>query len=439
MALGITKKGDAGNNKILGAGLDDNLSGLAGNDTLMGMAGNDTLDGGNGNDSLDGGNGNDVLTGGDGNDKLLGGSGNDKLDGGKGNDTIDGGAGKDTLIGGAGTDSMTGGDGDDYYYVDNVGDKVIETNKNVTTGGKDTVEATSNYTLGENIENLILKDVLGKGTNGTGNSGANTITGSEGDNVLNGMAGNDKLDAGGGDDTLDGGLGMDTLIGGDGSDLYIMNNLEDKIVETAQNGDQDQIFAKNISVDLGQFDNVEVLTLSGANATDGTGNELDNLIQEEAGGTTDNNLNGGDGNDSINGEGGNDTLEGGAGNDEIDGGDGEDTAIFNGNQDTDYQITVNVDTDVPQIIVQFIGTDSSVTDEGTDILSNVEILQFADGNRYNAAQVIKNGGIDGVQPLAPGEDLTPTDATPTDITTTDVGTSSTALQIIGVPTDPLLA
>jgi Ca2+-binding RTX toxin-like protein len=430
MALGITKKGDAGHNKILGAGLDDNLSGMAGNDTLMGMAGNDTLDGGNGNDSLDGGNGNDVLTGGDGTDKLLGGSGNDKLDGGKGNDVIDAGAGKDTLIGGAGTDSMTGGDGDDYYYVDNVGDTVTESNKNVTTGGKDTVEATSNYTLGANIENLVLKDALGKGTNGTGNDGNNAITGSEGDNVLDGMAGNDKLNAGGGDDTLDGGLGMDTLTGGDGSDLYLMNNLEDKIIETAQNGDQDQIVA-TVSYDLSQADNVEMLTLSGAKATDGTGNELDNLIQEEADGTTDNNLNGGDGNDTINGEGGNDTLEGGAGDDEIDGGDGEDTATFNGNQDDDYQVTVNIDTDVPQIIVKFIGNDPSA-DEGTDILSNVEILQFSDGNRYNAAEVIDNGGIDNLEPLAPGEELPSTD----EEITTD---TSAALQIIGVPTDSLFA
>ncbi len=393
MATGIVKKGTAGHDKIIGAALDDNLQGLAGNDTLSGLAGNDTLDGGLGNDSLDGGNGNDVLIGFDGNDKLIGGSGNDKLDGGKGNDTLDGGAGKDTLIGGAGTDSMTGGDGDDYYYVDNIGDKIIESNKTVTTGGNDTVEATSNYILGLNIENLILKDSQGKGTNGTGNAGNNTITGSEGDNVINGMAGNDKLNAGGGDDTLDGGLGMDTLIGGDGSDVYIMNNLQDVIIETAANGDEDQIIS-SVTFDLSQADNVEFLTLSGSKNIDGTGNELNNLIQERADGTTNNNLSGGDGEDTLLSAGGDDTLEGGAGNDELDGGDGNDTAIFNGVQD-DYKITVNVDTEVPQIIVEFVNTGNAEgTDEGTDILSNIENIQFSDGTYLNVVEIFANEGLD---------------------------------------------
>ncbi len=393
MATGIVKKGTAGHDKIIGAALDDNLQGLAGNDTLSGLAGNDTLDGGLGNDSLDGGNGNDVLIGFDGTDKLIGGSGDDKLDGGKGNDTLDGGAGKDTLIGGIGTDSMTGGDGNDYYYVDNIGDKVIESNKTVTTGGNDTVEATSNYILGLNIENLILKDSQGKGTNGTGNAGNNTITGSEGNNVINGMAGNDKLNAGGGDDTLDGGLGMDTLIGGDGSDVYIMNNLQDVIIETAANGDEDQIIS-SVTFDLSQADNVEFLTLSGSKDTDGTGNELNNLIQEQADGTTNNNLSGADGDDTLLGAGGDDTLEGGAGNDELDGGDGNDTAIFSGSQDNDYQITVNVDTEVPQIIVQFINTENpEATDEGTDILSNIENIEFSDGTYLNVVEIFANEGL----------------------------------------------
>ncbi|MDD5229048.1 MAG: cadherin-like domain-containing protein, partial [Methylococcales bacterium] len=227
---GKIEQGDSGNNLIIGTGKNDQLSGLAGADTLRGNAGNDILDGGSGNDLLEGGNGDDVLTGGSDNDKLLGGSGNDSLMGDAGNDTLEGGAGKDTLNGGAGVDSMTGGDGDDYYFVDNSKDRVIETNKSVILGGKDTVKATSSYTLGENIENLILDDPEGKGFNGTGNKSDNVIVGNIGDDVLNGMAGNDKLDGGEGDDTLDGGLGIDTVIGGNGSDGYYMNNLGDQII-----------------------------------------------------------------------------------------------------------------------------------------------------------------------------------------------------------------
>ncbi|MDD5229242.1 MAG: hypothetical protein PHD53_10590, partial [Methylococcales bacterium] len=386
---GITKKGDSGNNKLIGADKNDDLSGLAGADTLLGYAGNDLLDGGAGNDSLDGGNGNDELSGGDGNDKLLGGSGNDLLDSGKGNDTIVGDLGNDTLIGGAGVDNMTGGDGNDYYYVDNAKDIVIETNKNAKTGGSDTVESTANYVLGDNIENLVLKDVQGKGNSGTGNADNNTITGSIGDNILKGMAGNDKLIGGKGADTLDGGLGMDTLTGGDDNDTYYMNNLQDKIVETKTGGEEDQIIA-SINFDLSTSPNVEMLTLSGANAKEGTGDEFNNLLQEIDGGKTANVFDGGAGNDTINGEGGNDTITGGDGNDIIDGGDGEDVAVFTAPQ-TDYQITRN--DDATQFVVTYQGNDETVND-GEDILTNVEILEFADGEEtYTIAELILNGVI----------------------------------------------
>ena len=258
---------------------------------------------------------------------------------------------------------------------------VIETNKSVILGGKDTVTATSSYTLGENIENLILNDSEGKGFNGTGNKSDNIITGNIGDDTLNGMAGNDKLDAGEGDDTLDGGLGIDTLIGGNGSDVYHMNNLEDKIIEIENGGEQDQIIAK-VNFNLTQSENVEVLTLSGSKAKEGDGNELNNLIQEEANGKTNNIFNGNGGDDVIYGQGGNDTLDGGEGNDELDGGDGKDTAVFTGLSE-DYQITKNIDVEgVAQLIIEYKGNDETILD-GKDILTNIEILQFAEGETIN--------------------------------------------------------
>ena len=180
--------------QLIGTAKNDFLTGLAGADTLRGDAGNDYLDGGLGNDSIEGGNGNDTLVGGEGNDYLNAGSGNDSLDGGKGDDTLIGDQGNDRLNGGLGIDNMTGGASDDYYYVDHIKDAVIETDKNPVTGGNDTVESTSeSYVLGVNIENLILKDVSGKGRNGQGNASDNTITGSLGDDILKGMAGNDSL------------------------------------------------------------------------------------------------------------------------------------------------------------------------------------------------------------------------------------------------------
>lgn len=372
---GILKTGSNSGDKIIGTAKNDSLSGLAGNDTIQGMAGNDTLDGSNGADSLDGGNGNDVLLAGDGNDKLLGGSGNDSLEGNVGNDSIDSGAGNDTLNGGVGVDTMTGGDGSDYYVVDHIKDVVTETNKNVKLGGLDTVETTSNYVLPKNVENLILKDSQGKGISGTGNEVDNAITGSIGDDDLKGMAGNDKLNGGDGLDTLDGGLGMDTLTGGNDSDTYVVNNLEDTIVELANGGDQDQI-SSTVDYDLTSNDNIEVLTLSDTKAINGIGNSLDNLVQEQEGGIVDNNLSGEEGDDILDGHGGNDTLEGGIGNDTLEGGDGEDTAIFSG-ASGDYKLTPNSDDN--QIVVEFINSlNTDLIDEGMDILTNVEFIQFSD-------------------------------------------------------------
>jgi len=435
-----TKTGTANKDKLIGSGTADKLSGLAGNDTLNGLAGNDTLDGGLGNDSLDGAGGKDSLIGGDGNDTLLGGSEDDFLNGGKGNDSLDGGVGKDKLNGGVGVDTMTGGDGDDYYYVDHVKDVVTEKSTNVKTGGKDTVESTStDYTLGLNIENLILINVAGKASNGTGNKGDNTISGNIGDNELKGMAGNDKLDAGDGADTLDGGVGMDTLMGGGGDDIYYMNNLEDKIVEATDGGEQDQINA-TVTFDLNgngaEF--VEVLTLSGSKAIIGTGNALDNTLQESDGGEVSNSFNGMEGNDAIFAQGGDDTLEGSVGDDTLDGGDGEDTAIFNGVYD-DYMVTVNPDAEgVPQLIVKFVNVDEegnvnegAISDnEGEDILSNIEILQFADGTQLNAADIFAEEGIDvsidggSIDEESPTDEELPIDA--------EVAVDGASLQLIGV-------
>ena len=59
---------------------------------------------------------------------------------------------------------------------------------------------------------------------------------------------------------------------------------------------------------------------------DGTGNELANVINGNAG---DNKLSGLGGDDTMNGNGGNDTLDGGEGDDTLNGGDGNDTILVN--------------------------------------------------------------------------------------------------------------
>jgi hypothetical protein len=78
-------------------------------------------------------------------DTLYGTSAANILDGGDGNDTLDGRAGADTLIGGLGNDS---------YWVDNPGDRVIETS--TLANEIDSVYASLSWTLGANLENLTL-------------------------------------------------------------------------------------------------------------------------------------------------------------------------------------------------------------------------------------------------------------------------------------------
>ena len=208
----------------------------------------------------------------------------DYLIGANGNDTLDGRLGADTMDGGAGYDN---------FYVDNLGDVVIEG----ANGGTDTAYASISYALSANVERLVLLDSTS--INGTGNELGNRLTGNGGNNHLYGLAGNDTLDGKSGRDTLEGGLGNDT---------YVVDELSDTIVEAFGEG-TDTVTA-SLSYVLGA--NLEKLTLTGSAALDGTGNELGNSLN---GNSASNQLFGLEGNDTLDGKAGADTLIGGLGND----------------------------------------------------------------------------------------------------------------------------
>ena len=177
--------------------------------------GDDTLDGTGGDDTIDALGGNDTITG-------LG--GNDILDGGAGNDWLDGGDGNDRLDGGTGDDAMAGGAGQDKYFVDSLGDTITE----LLGGGSDTVHSSISWTLGANIESLILDGTAN--INGTGNNTGNVIRGTSGINSLSGGGGGDRLFGNAGNDTLHGGAGNDKLEGGAGQDLLIGSTGADSFV-----------------------------------------------------------------------------------------------------------------------------------------------------------------------------------------------------------------
>ncbi|HBH18393.1 MAG TPA: hypothetical protein DDX14_05550, partial [Cyanobacteria bacterium UBA9579] len=255
--------------------------------------------------------GNDTVYGNGGNDSIKGGYSDDYIEGGAGNDTLLGEADNDTLIGGAGTDSLVGGTGNDVYYID--ADDVIVENVNE---GIDTVNSEINYTLGDNLENLILTGP--SAANASGNALDNIITGNNINNVLNGGAGND---------TLIGGIGNDTMIGGLGNDTYYVDSAYDSVIENANEG-IDTVYSE---VDYNLSINIENLTLTGVSAANASGNALDNII---TGNDISNILNGGAGNDTLNGGSGADTLNGGTGNDSLIGGVGNDTYYIDANGDT---------------------------------------------------------------------------------------------------------
>lgn len=165
------------------------------------------------------------LRAGSGNDVLSGNARDNVIWGNAGHDRIAGAAGNDTLFGGLGRDTMQGGVGNDTYHTAG-GDRLVEG----ANGGIDRVFANSgDFTLGANIENLVLNG--GRGQDGAGNSLANVIRGNGFANQLRGFEGADRLSGGGGDDTLLGGVGADTLTGGAGRDVFVFNHGRDVIMD----------------------------------------------------------------------------------------------------------------------------------------------------------------------------------------------------------------
>jgi Ca2+-binding RTX toxin-like protein len=104
------------------------------------------------------------------------------------------------IDGGAGADTMSGVGGDDFYVVDNAGDRVVEQ----AGGGYDRVFASIDYTLGSNVERLIAYDAGATGSlHFVGNALANEISGNAGGNWIDGGAGADVLSGFGGSDAFE--------------------------------------------------------------------------------------------------------------------------------------------------------------------------------------------------------------------------------------------
>ncbi len=353
-----------------GNGLDNTITGNSGANVLDGGNGDDYLDGGGGNDTLDGGSENDTLYGGDGNDTLTGdqdddtlygGAGNDTLDGGSDNNTLSGGDGNDTLYGGDSGDMIDGGAGNDFIFLEGGVDTV--------TGGTgtDTVDASLvpfavviNLATGQMAANVfsVLHSMgqVSEVENVNGGAYDDIITGDGGNNVLRGMGGND---------TLDGQGGINTLYGGAGDDTYVVRGNGDVVSEQTvpgvDDGGTDTVMVA-FGYTLPAF--VENLILTGSGNTNGSGNELNNVIT------------GNSGNNILSGLGGNDTLDGGAGTNYLYGGSGDDTYIVRTVNDHPMEVLNGVDQG---------GTDTVLSAITFTLVSDIENLTLTGSDSVNGS------------------------------------------------------
>ncbi|MDE2155677.1 MAG: hypothetical protein KGJ32_07250 [Xanthomonadaceae bacterium] len=341
-------------------------------------------------------------------------SGDDNLTGTAGHDAVYGLAGNDVLDGAGGVDRLIGGLGDDEYDIHDSATTIIEN----AHEGQDTVVADVNYSLGDNLERLVLASGS-SAAQAAGNSADNVLIGNALDNVLDGGQGADTLQGGAGNDTyyvdqtgdriqenagegtdtvvttldwtlgdqvenltligsadfvhltgngldnvlhgndnttyFDGGAGADTMIGGLSSDFYTVDSPDDVIVEKPGGGDDGEYRTYESLRALDS--NVEVLWLADGVQT-GTGNALDNGVYGNASANT---LFGLAGDDYLEGDAGNDYLDGGAGADEMDAGTGDDTYIVDSADDL---VVENADE----------GTDQVQASVSTTLSDNVENL-----------------------------------------------------------------
>ncbi len=321
--------GGLGNDTIYAGGGHDRIFGDAGDDLIYGEAGNDRIHTHAGNDTVYAGDGHDQIYGGDGDDYIDGGEGNNHLEGAAGNDTLIAGSGNDYMHGGTGADTMTGGAGADTYFVDDVGDVVVES---VSDAGRDWVFTSISFSLGgtaAGVENATLEGTADLSLTGNalanvlnGNSGNNTLDGGDGSDTLNGGDGNDTLIGGAGNDRLAGGAGADSMTGGAGNDIYEVDDTGDAVNEAVGDGGTDTVNTSISFAMTGTAAGVENGTLLGTANLNLTGNALANILTGNGGHNV---LDGGDGNDRLIGGGGDDTLHGGDGLDTLEGGQGNDT------------------------------------------------------------------------------------------------------------------
>jgi Ca2+-binding RTX toxin-like protein len=328
-----------------------------------------------GNDFVIAMEGNDAIVDNDGNDSYFAGNGTDLIHGGRGNDFIHGGF--------THTDKFEFDGSDVIEYTTRMPDtqiKLFTNNYTISYIDKDVSEypllySFPYYTVSKfnNEGGLLGSDYLVSieiifGTDNddyfTGGAGEDDFEGGGGKDILEGGGGNDTLKGGNGNDTLNGGADSDQLAGGQGNDIYYVDDANDFVIESMDSGN-DTI---ETEVSYALPNNVENLKLAFDSGLLWFDAKIDAIGNAQT-----NTLTGNNAKNNLIGLAGNDTLVGGRGDDFLDGGADSDIASYSGNKD-EYEVSRNSD---GQITVR--DTNLINGNDGTDILSNIEVLRFSDG------------------------------------------------------------
>ena len=348
------------------------------------------------------------VTGTSGADTLIGNGSGNSLAGGGGDDVIRGAGGVDWITPGAGSDTVDGGTGSDMVsFADLLQGVSVDLGSGIAVSGRDT-DRLSNV---ENITGTIYGDFI------TGNSQDNRIRGLGDYDWITGSDGNDTLDGGTGRDmvsyvfasgpvTVDLGAGQglagqasgdtyisiervtgsiypDLMFGSDGEDdfrglggydwfvgsgggkdRYDGGSGLDTVAYTSSTSgvEASLLLGRGLSGDAARDLYISIERLTGTNYSDVlTGDNGRNVLR------------GMWGEDTLRGNGGADVLYGGGSDDFIDGGSGWDVALFDHDR-SDYTITT-----FPNAV--WVEYDAG-GGEGRDMIFNVEVLRFADGDIY---------------------------------------------------------
>lgn len=264
-------------------------------------------------------------------DRLIGPDSGITIEGSQGDDTIIGGTGHDTILGGVGADSMTGGAGNDlfqlYYYDAGQGEFIdggLGFDALSLSGGRGTVE----------VPDADVNDFS-----------KITVTGVEDLWLIGDSEGNAPILT----------LRADTLNG-----FSRILNMLGSVPATLR-------LAAAGKLDLSDKEIFEDVRFAGSNGAD-------TMI----GTATADILDGGAGNDALEGGGGRDSLSGGVGDDRLAGGAGNDTLVGGGGIDRAVYRGVFANYTIARADNGTVTVTDTTGADGTDVLTGVETLVFAD-------------------------------------------------------------